>query len=73
MVYVNLAVDDLKRAGHVAYEYPISHLPVPSERHAQIEIAPDSEALRLQSELLDKQMAILRMKMSNTNPMTVTQ
>lgn len=65
-IYCELARDDIKLAAHNAYAYPKSAVPLPDQ--PEISIAPDRETLRLQKEILDRQLEMLRLEIK---PMAV--
>jgi len=61
-VYCDLAKDDLKKASHIAYMYPKSHLPLPEREIPEIQINVDKELLRLQAEILDKKLRLASLR-----------
>jgi len=59
-LYCDLAKEDIKVAAHKAYAYPKSQLPIPDTPEIQFGI--DKEGLRLQKEILDRKLELLKMR-----------
>ncbi|MDD3175348.1 MAG: site-specific integrase [Candidatus Nanoarchaeia archaeon] len=61
-IYTEMTREDLRESSYVAYAYPKSNLGanIPS-----VEISLDKESLMLQKEILDKQLELAKLKMTN--------
>jgi integrase/recombinase XerD len=63
-IYTELTKEDLKETSHMAYAYPKSNLGM--RKMPQIEVTYDKETLKLQKEIIEKQLELARLHMLGT-------
>ncbi len=61
-VYTELTRDDLREASNIAYAYPKSHLGM--QKMPRMEVSIDKDTLRLQKEIIEKQLELARLQMT---------
>lgn len=61
-VYTELTKDDLRETSHIAYAYPKSNLGM--QKMPQVEVSYDKDTLKLQREIVEKQLELARLQMT---------
>lgn len=61
-IYAELTKEDIKEASHVAYAYPKSYMGM--QKTPTVEVSLDKETMRLQKEILEKQLELAKIKMN---------